>query len=51
MIDFNPIIGLILTAISEDYLNAIVEFQSHYRSDFNWNNMHPNMLRIISIPL
>ena len=40
--DFNPIIGLILTLISEiiDYINY--KFQSHYRSDFNFLNVYCN---------
>ena len=32
---FNPIIGLILTLLSNESFTNFSEFQSHYRSDFN----------------
>ena len=37
--NFNPIIGLILTWLINLYWFFIVWFQSHYRSDFNYNTI------------
>ena len=49
---FNPIIGLILTGVISVTVNRLVEFQSHYRSDFNltFQRRYAPVLQI-SIPL
>ena len=44
--NFNPIIGLILTAISIHNGCDIRGFQSHYRSDFNNWNKDSKLLKI-----
>ena len=50
--DFNPIIGLILTMALEEVSFYNTKFQSHYRSDFNSSPVSKKIASItISIPL
>ena len=35
-LNFNPIIGLILTSHEKIVYDRLILFQSHYRSDFNF---------------
>ena len=50
--NFNPIIGLILTDLRKYGDKLLYKFQSHYRSDFNFNKgLSSEKSLEISIPL